>query len=95
MDISQIAQRMQQGVSHRPIDGSLKFDCGDEGVIVLAGDAVGRDDRATDCTIKISLANLGKLVSGKLNPMTGVVTGKLKVSGDTRVALKLGELLKR
>ena len=94
MDISEIAGRMQQGLTRQPIDGSLKFDCGEDGVIVLVDNTVSHADRDTDCTIRITQSNLAKLVTGKLNPMTGVVMGKLKVSGDTRVALKLGELLK-
>ncbi|MEM6565804.1 MAG: SCP2 sterol-binding domain-containing protein, partial [Pseudomonadota bacterium] len=44
-------------------------------------------------TIGISLANLEKLIAGKLNPMTAFATGRLKVSGDMAVALKLGKLL--
>ena len=94
MDISQIAGRMEQGLSRRQFDGSLKFDCGPDGVIVLADNTVSREDRETDCTIRITPDNLAKLITGKLNPMTGVMMGKLKVSGDARVAMKLGELLK-
>lgn len=94
MNISEIAGRMQQGLSKRQFDGSLKFDCGSDGVIVLADNAVSRDDQDTDCTIKITESNLAKLITGKLNPMTGLMMGKLKVSGDAKVAMKLGELLK-
>ena len=94
MDISEIAGRMAKGLQARRFDGSLKFDCGPDGVIVLADNAVSRDDRTTDCTIKITQDNLAKLITGKLNPMTGVMMGKLKVSGDARVAMKLGDLLK-
>ena len=94
MDISEIAAKMQKGLSNRGFDGSLKFDCGNDGVIVLADNAVSRDDRDTACTIGITTANLAKLITGKLNPMTGQMLGKLKVSGDAKVAMKLGELLK-
>ncbi len=94
MDIAEIAGRMQQGLSRRDFDGSLKFDCGSDGVIVLADNAVSLDDRDTACTIRITADNLAKLITGKLNPMTGVMMGKLKVSGDVATAMKLGELLK-
>ena len=94
MDISEIAAKMQKGLSNRGFDGSLKFDCGNDGVIVLADNAVSRDDRDTACTIGITTANLAKLITGKLNPMTGLRMVKLKVSGDAKVAMKLGELLK-
>ena len=94
LDISEIAAKMQKGLSKRAFDGSVKFDCGTDGVIVLADSTVSRDDRDTACTIGISTGNLAKLISGKLNPMTGVMMGKLKVSGDVATAMKLGALLK-
>lgn len=94
MDISEIASKMQLGLAKRAFNGSLKFDCGQDGVIVLADNAVSRDDRDTDCTIMITQSNLAKLITGKLNPMTGVMMGKLKVSGDVATAMRLGELLK-
>ncbi|MFN3662623.1 SCP2 sterol-binding domain-containing protein [Yoonia sp.] len=94
MTLDEITALLQRGVDHAPLQGSLKFDCGADGVVVLENNTTSNTDRPTDCTIRISQDNLAKLVKGKLNPMTGVVTGKLKVSGDARIAMKLGELLK-
>ncbi len=94
MTQAEMTELLQRGVNHAPLSGSLKFDSGDDGVIILEDQTVSNVDRDADCTIKITAANLAKLIKGKLNPMTGVVTGKLKVSGDARIALKLGELLK-
>jgi putative sterol carrier protein len=94
MTQGEMVQLLQRGVDHAPLAGSLKFDSGDDGVIILENQSVSIEDRDTDCTIRITAPNLAKLIKGKLNPMTGVVTGKLKVSGDARIALKLGELLK-
>ncbi|SFL05469.1 SCP2 sterol-binding domain-containing protein [Shimia haliotis] len=91
--LDQVVERMQKELQSKAFDGSLKFDCGDDGVVVLADGSASRDDRDTDCTIKISQDNLIKLLTGKLNPMTGVMIGKLKVSGDMGVAMKLGKLL--
>ena len=91
--LEQIVERMQKELSTKSFDGSLKFDCGDEGVIVLSDGTASTEDRDTDCTIRMTLDNLVKLLTGKLNPMTGVMTGKLKVSGDMGVAMKLGKLL--
>ncbi|MGR3635054.1 MAG: SCP2 sterol-binding domain-containing protein [Shimia sp.] len=91
--LEQVVERMQKELQSKAFDGSLKFDCGDEGVVVLADGTASQQDRDTDCTIKITQDNLIKLLTGKLNPMTGVMTGKLKVSGDMSVAMKLGKLL--
>ncbi len=71
----------------------MKFDCGSAGVIVLAEGAASTTNRDTDCTITLSQDNLVKLLKGKLNPMTGVMTGKLKISGDMTTAMRLGKLI--
>ena len=92
--LERIAEGINQGLSGRGFDGSLKFDCGADGVIVLADGVASTEDRDTDCTIALSLENLQKLLTGKLNPMTGVMMGKLKISGNPAVAMKLGSLLR-
>lgn len=94
MPLQDIADGIQTGLAGKYFDGSLKFDCGTDGVIVLADNAASTEDQDTDCTIRISTDNLTKLLTGKLNPMTGVMMGKLKISGDMGVAMKLGQLLK-
>jgi len=80
--LQDIADGIQQGLNGKSFNGSLKFDCGEDGVIVLADNIASTTDRDTDCTIRISRQNLTKLL-----------TGKLKVSGDMGVAMKLGQLL--
>ena len=47
------------------------------------------DDVDADCTVAISLENLNALLTGQLNPVTGFMSGKFKVSGDMSVAMKL------
>ncbi|WP_170349566.1 MULTISPECIES: SCP2 sterol-binding domain-containing protein [Ruegeria] len=91
--LQDIANGIQQGLDGKSFEGSLKFDCGEDGVIVLADNRASTQDRDTDCTIRISQDNLTKLLTGKLNPMTGVALGKLKISGNMGVAMKLGQLL--
>ncbi len=95
MTMPDIAARVQRGLDASDFADSLKFDCGDDGVIVIADRQVTMTNRDTDCTIRITSDNLAKLVAGKLNPMTGVMMGKLKVSGDVAVAMRLGQLLKQ
>jgi putative sterol carrier protein len=93
MTLQDIAKGISDGLQGKSFDGSLKFDCGDDGVIILADGAASTTDRDTDCTIKLSQDNLVKLLKGKLNPMTGVMMGKLKISGDMATAMKLGKLI--
>ncbi|MBF9048483.1 sterol carrier protein [Roseobacter sp. HKCCD9010] len=93
MALQQMADRIQDGLTGKSFDGSLKFDCGSDGVIVLSNGRATTENQDADCTIAISKDNLTKLLTGKLNPMTGVMMGKLKVSGDMGVAMKLGKLI--
>jgi len=93
MTLQDIADRIQTGLNGTRFEGSLKFDCGEDGAIVLAENKASTTDQDTDCTICLSQDNLVKLLTRKLNPMTGVMMGKLKISGDMSVAMKLGKLL--
>ncbi len=80
-----------------PIGSTLKFDFGDGEKIFLDGtgdeNAVSQEDKESDCTIKISKENLGKLMDGSLNPMMAFMGGKVKVDGDLGVAMKLQSLV--
>ena len=75
------------------LNATLKFDCGDDGVVVIDGKSVPNrvhnDNVETDCTVAITLENLAALLTGELEPATGFMMGKFKVSGDMSVALKL------
>jgi putative sterol carrier protein len=93
IDLATMAQRISAKLAVRPFEGSIKFDCGADGVIVLADGAATTVNRATDCTLTISQENLVKLLTGKLNPMVGVATGKMKLTGDPVVAFRLAKLL--
>ncbi|SNR36816.1 SCP2 sterol-binding domain-containing protein [Puniceibacterium sediminis] len=94
MALEDIAAKMQRGLDKHPLADSLKFDCGAAGAITLSGGTARLADDAADCTIRISEDNLEKLIGGKLNPMTAFAMGKIKVSGDMSVAMKLSQLLK-
>lgn len=93
MALADIAQKMQAGLDKHPLENSIKFDCGNDGAITLSDGTAHLDDLDADCTIKISKANLEKLIAGNLNPMTAFAMGKIKVSGDMSVALKLSQVL--
>jgi putative sterol carrier protein len=75
------------------LNATLKFDCGADGVVVIDGRAVPNTvsnfNSEADCTVGITLANLAALLSGELEPATGFMMGKFKVSGDMAVAMKL------
>ena len=79
------------------LNATLKFDCGEDGVIFLDGksvpNTVSNENKDADCTVAISHANLVALMTGELEPATGFMMGKFKVSGDMSVALKLQRVI--
>ena len=94
MDMQAITEALRAKVGESSgLGATLKFDCGADGVVVLDGksvpNSVDNADRETDCTIAITRENLAALMSGELEPTTGFMMGKFKVSGDMSVALKL------
>lgn len=91
--LDEIAADIRKGLGDKSFDGSLKFDCGANGVVILDNGAVRTVDQDTDCTLRLSTENLKKLLRGQLNPMTAVMMGKIKISGDMGVAMKLGKLI--
>ena len=75
------------------LNATTKFDCGADGVAYIDGksvpNSVHNQDLEAECTIAITLENLAALLSGELEPATGFMMGKFKVSGDMSVAMKL------
>lgn len=93
MTIAELTDTVRGKVAGGGIDESVKFDCGDDGVILVKGSEVSNDNADADCTIGISKDNLAKLLAGDLNPTTAFMTGKIKVSGDMSIAMKLGSIV--
>ncbi|MBV7411000.1 SCP2 sterol-binding domain-containing protein [Maritimibacter sp. DP1N21-5] len=93
MTLAEIASRLDVALDTRPLENSIKFDCGEAGTLVLSGHDARLSDEPADCTIQISEANLAKLLAGKLNPMTAFALGKIKVSGNMAVAMKLAQIV--
>lgn len=78
------------------IGNSLKFDFGDKQIFIDgtgASNVVSADNNQADCTLNLTLEDFQKVLSGELNPMGAVMSGKIKIDGDMGVATKLQSLL--
>ena len=98
MDMTQATEHLRNKVGEQcGLDAVLKFDCGADGVAVIDGRAtpntVDNTDRSADCTVTLPLATLTDLLTGELEPTSGFMMGRFKVSGDMSVALKLQRVL--
>ncbi|MCU6433553.1 SCP2 sterol-binding domain-containing protein [Undibacterium sp. Jales W-56] len=79
------------------LNASLKFDCGDDGVVFVNAlavpNTVSNEQLDAACTVTLALTDLGALLSGQLNPVNGFMMGKLKVAGDMSVAMRLQKVV--
>lgn len=78
------------------LGSTLKFKL-DEEVIFIDGtgenNEVSQEDKDAACTISTTKENFNKLVTGDLNPMMAVMSGKVKISGDMGLAMKIQSLI--
>jgi acyl-CoA dehydrogenase len=74
------------------LGNTLRFDF-EEGCLHLDGtgatNIVSTEKKDADCTVNVSLDDFKQLLTGDLNPMAAVMSGKVRISGDMGVAMKL------
>ena len=98
MSLVQCTDKIKQKLAKvSNLNATLKFDCEADGVIYVDAisipNQVHNENQDANCTITLTLANLMALLSGELNPMTGLMMGKFKISGDMSVVMRLQELV--
>ena len=82
------------------LGGTLKFDFGEPGSVFIDGksepNSVGTGDgKMADCTISLSLDTFEKLVKRQIDPTMAFMQGKLRVTGNMGLAMKLSPILAR
>ncbi len=98
MSLDTITQAIRTKVgTDSGLNASVKFDCGADGVVFVDGkstpNTVTNDNNDADCTVGITMENLQAMLDGDLDPATGFMAGKLKVSGDMSVAMRLQRVI--
>jgi putative sterol carrier protein len=94
MTKSEMAARLNEAKAFVP-GKRVKLDFGDQGVVMLDGNAsaVTEEDGDADTTIKVAWSDWEDLAAGRLDGMTAFMQGKLKVEGDMSNAMQLQGVL--
>lgn len=76
------------------LGATVKFDCGEDGVVFIDGNAgtVTTENGDADCTVTLDKDVLDDLIAGDQDPTAAFMMGKLKVDGDMGIAMKLGSI---
>lgn len=92
-----MAGMTERAANASPLGKKLKFDFGEDQQLLIDGtgdtNVVTAEDAEADTTVKVSIDNFKAISKGELNPMTAVMTGKVKIKGDMGLAMKLQSLL--
>lgn len=97
LTLTEITEYMKsRATAEKPLGGSLKF-IFPEGVLYIDGSGtenqVGNDDKPADCSLKLKIGTFNKIHDHKMDAMVAVFLGKIKVKGDSLLALKIKSLI--
>jgi putative sterol carrier protein len=94
MTKSEMAAKLNEAQAFLP-GKRVKIDFGDEGVVMLDGNAnaVTEEDGPADTVIRVAWSDWQDMSDGKLDGMTAFMQGKLKVEGDMSNAMQLQGVL--
>jgi putative sterol carrier protein len=92
--LEDITERLRRALDGKAgLDRTLKLDLRGEGVVFIDGSVVSNEDRPADCTVSVSKDDLVALAQGRLDPMNALMRGRMRVSGDMSVAMRLPPML--
>lgn len=94
MNKTEMSTRLNEAQAFLP-GKRVKIDFGDEGVVMLDGNAqaVTEEDGPADTTIKVAWEDWKAMADGSLDGMTAFMQGKLRVEGDMSNAMQLQGVL--
>ena len=75
-------------------EGTIAFDIKDTGRVTLDRNGARAGGDAADITISADADAFAGIISGRLNPMSLYLSGRITVAGDLGLAAKLAERLR-
>jgi putative sterol carrier protein len=96
--VTKAAEMLNERISGKPFEGRARFVFEGEGAMVIdaAGARFADDDAAeddADVTLTASPETFRAIFDGELNPTAAFMTGRLTLSGDMGMAMRLSSLL--
>lgn len=97
MSLEQLTARVRQAVGDDSgLEATIKFNFGDDGIIYIDGastpNTVSNEDKDSKITIMVSRENFERIIDHKLNPKLALMTGKMRLKGDIRIAMRLDKV---
>ena len=98
-DVASILAEFQAGLEGKDtgLGATVKFDFEGTGCIFLDGksnpNTVTDEDKEADCTMTVSVETFEAMKSGEIDGTSAFMQGKLKVSGDMSIAMKLASVM--
>ena len=98
MSYSDLADTFRRrAIEFSPLKARVLFDFGDGGAILVDASAsppeIHEETGEADCTIRVTVENLEKLMTGAMNPTLAYTLGRLKIDGSMGLAMKVANLL--
>ena len=91
--IDQAVATLNEKLGGSDFGGSAKFDIEGEGSIIMDASGARASEEDADVTLSADVETFQGILSGDTNPTSAFMTGKLKVSGDMGLAMKLASVL--
>ena len=95
--LEQVTKRVQDAVgAESGVDARIKFLFGQDGILFIDAKAkpnlVHNGEGDSDITITVSMENFERIIDKKLNPKFALMTGKMRLKGDIRIAMRLDKV---
>ncbi|HJS31535.1 MAG TPA: Rieske 2Fe-2S domain-containing protein [Alphaproteobacteria bacterium] len=94
MTLQELTQRVRDSVgADSGLDATVKFVFPEVGIIYVDGlskpNSVSNEDKDSTITVTVSRENFEKIIDKQLNPKLALMTGRLRLRGDIRIAMRL------
>ena len=95
--LDQVTERVRTSVgTESGLDARIKFKFADQEFLFIDGKSkpnrVDNSDSESDITITVSRENFMKIIDHELKPPLALMTGRMRLRGDIRIAMRLNKV---